>query len=114
MSITEKKAQGMHIKAEEKEIAWYVYMLRCRNNAFYTGITTDVSRRIEEHLSGKGGKFTRSFTPVELVFMERCRTKSEALILEASIKRMRKKEKKEIAAGYSPKSLHCYSRGKEK
>ncbi|MFA5645629.1 MAG: GIY-YIG nuclease family protein [Candidatus Ratteibacteria bacterium] len=114
MSIREKKAQEMHTKAEGKETAWYVYMLRCCNNAFYTGITTDVSRRITEHLAGKGGKFTRSFTPVELVFMERCRTKAEALIREASIKRMRKKEKKEMIAGYSSKSLNCYSRRKEK
>lgn len=51
---------------------WKVYILRCGDGSLYTGISTDVARRLEEHRSGKGAKYTRSRGPLELVYEETC------------------------------------------
>jgi putative endonuclease len=45
---------------------WYVYIVQCSDNSYYTGITTDIDRRIDEHNTGKGAKYTRSRSPVVL------------------------------------------------
>ena len=75
---------------------WYVYMLECRNGAFYTGATTDVARRVEEHKKGLGGKFTRAFGVKRLVYQKRCAGRSAALKREAAIKQMTRSAKKEL------------------
>ena len=75
---------------------WYVYMLRCSSNSLYTGITTDVERRVGEHSSGKGGSFTRSHLPVALVYTERQKDKSAALRREIEIKSMPKTRKEKL------------------
>ncbi len=72
---------------------WYVYLCQCSDNSLYTGITTDVVRRIEQHNKGTGAKYTRSRSPVKLVKVFTRHTKSEALKLEAHIKSLSKKEK---------------------
>ncbi len=46
---------------ESKDNMWYVYIVKCKNGDLYTGITDNVQRRFEEHISGKGGHFTKSF-----------------------------------------------------
>jgi len=84
-----------------RKTMWYVYMLKCCNDALYTGITNDLARRIATHAAGKGGRFTRSFRPVEVVFVERCRTKRAALGREARIKRLSRKEKLTMVAAVS-------------
>ncbi len=49
--------------------AWHVYIVCCKDNSYYTGITTDLQRRMEEHNSAKkGAKYTRTRRPVELVY----------------------------------------------
>ncbi|MCR5347706.1 MAG: GIY-YIG nuclease family protein [Fretibacterium sp.] len=71
--------------------AAYVYMLRChspRGDSFYTGWTVDVSRRLEQHQAGKGGRYTRSHLPVELVYQEKCPTRQAAMRRECEIKKM--------------------------
>ena len=65
---------------------WFVYMLKCANGAFYTGITKDVQARLKEHNNGTGARYTRSFGPVKLVWKERRTSKSQALKREARIK----------------------------
>ena len=65
---------------------WKVYMLRCCDGSLYTGITTDTDRRVAEHNSGKGAKYTRSKRPVELVYQEDCEDHSHALRRELEIK----------------------------
>lgn len=75
---------------------WYVYMLRCGDASLYAGITTDVERRVEEHKKGKGGSFTRSHLPVELVYREKCEDRSSALKREIEIKSMAKTDKEKI------------------
>lgn len=72
---------------------YYVYILRCKNNALYTGWTTDLKRRIEEHNSGKGAKFTRAYRPVKLVYYEEYDDKIVAMKREYQIKQLSKAKK---------------------
>ena len=71
----------------------FVYILKCRDNSFYTGITNDPQKRFKEHVSGKGGRYTRSHRPVKMVYLEKTSNRSKALKREARIKRMRKQDK---------------------
>ena len=57
----------------------YVYILKCADDTFYTGWTNNIDLRIKAHNEGKGAKYTRGRTPVELVYYEVLPTKSEAL-----------------------------------
>ena len=72
---------------------WKVYMLRCGDGSLYTGISTDVNRRLEAHRSGKGAKYTRGRSPLELVYVEECLDKSAALKRELEIKALSREEK---------------------
>jgi putative endonuclease len=74
---------------------YYVYVLQGANGHFYTGITTDVERRIEQHNGVKkgGAKYTRALRPYVLVHTEACASRSEALVREYKIKRMTHAEK---------------------
>ena len=74
----------------------YVYILECSDNTLYTGYTTDPERRIEEHNSGIGAKYTRGRGPVKLVYLEEFTDKSEAMQREYEIKQFSKKEKLEL------------------
>ena len=74
-------------------LGWVVYVLRCRTGELYTGCTTDLERRVREHRSGSGGKFTRSRLPVTVVYKEESKNRSEALRREYAIKKMSRKEK---------------------
>ncbi len=71
----------------------YVYMVRCRDGSLYTGWTTDPARRLAEHNSGKGAKYTKSRRPVELVYLEELDSREDALRREAGIKRLKRSEK---------------------
>jgi putative endonuclease len=70
--------------------AWYVYILRCADGSFYTGITTDVARRVEEHNGSDrlGARYTRSRRPVDLVHVEAVASRAEAARREAAIRKM--------------------------
>ena len=70
------------------ETQWYLYILRCKDNTLYTGITTDVEKRLVAHCSGKGAKYTRGRAPLELVYQESCGSHSNALKREAEIKKL--------------------------
>ena len=78
----------------EKE--WYVYIVRCDDGTYYTGITTDVARRIEEHNNGTGAKYTRSRTPVELEESKNFSNRSEASKEEARIKKLTRTKKEKL------------------
>ena len=79
---------------------YYVYILRCEDNSLYTGITTDLERRFSEHLnSDKGAKYTKSHRPVKIVSAFGVATKSDALKLEHSIKKMKKPRKEQLVSG---------------
>jgi putative endonuclease len=72
---------------------WFVYILRCTDGSLYTGITTDLDRRIEEHRSGTGAKYTRSRTVEGFVYTAPFPTRSEALKREAEIKGWKREQK---------------------
>jgi len=72
---------------------WYIYILRCNDGSFYTGSTTDISRRLNEHNSGKGGNYTVTRRPVELIYKEPSPSRSLAQKREAQIKRWSKEKK---------------------
>ncbi len=72
---------------------WYLYILRCKDDSLYTGITTDVEKRLEAHRSGKGAKYTRGRGPLELVYREECGDHSAALKRELEIKALSREEK---------------------
>jgi putative endonuclease len=73
---------------------YFVYILQCNDKTLYTGITSDLERRIREHnLSKLGAKYTRVRRPVKLVYKNSFKSKSEALIEEARIKKLKRKEK---------------------
>ena len=74
---------------------WYVYILECADGTLYTGITTDLKRRVEEHNfdNTKGAKYTRFRRPVRLVYFEKVAGRSEAGKREAAIKKMSRLEK---------------------
>jgi len=70
--------------------AWCVYMLRCADGSLYTGITTDLARRVAEHngAGGAGARYTRSRRPVQLVYAEAAANRAEATRREAAIKQL--------------------------
>jgi putative endonuclease len=84
------------------EIRWYLYVAKCSDGSFYTGITTDVARRLNEHnTASSGAKYTRSRRPVELVFHEEYSSQSEALKAEYSFKKLSRKQKLRIISSGS-------------
>jgi len=69
-------------------IGWHVYILRCRDRTFYTGIAVDLWRRLEAHRRGVAAKYTRGRRPVTLVYEERQPNRSSALKREAALRRL--------------------------
>lgn len=86
------------------ESVWYLYMLRCKDDTLYTGITTDVEKRLETHRSGKGAKYTRGRAPLELVYKETCGSHGEALRREWEIKGLSRQEKMDLIGSCSGSS----------
>lgn len=74
----------------------YVYVLECADDSLYTGYTTDVERRLDEHDAGKGAKYTRGRTPVSLVYSESFETRSDAMSREYAIKQLSRSEKERL------------------
>lgn len=72
---------------------WNLYILRCGDGSLYTGITTDVEKRLEQHRSGKGAKYTRGRGPLELVYREKCGSHSDALKRELRVKALDRQQK---------------------
>lgn len=80
-----------------KAEVWYVYMLKCSDDSLYTGVTTDISRRVDEHNNSPlGAKYTKPRRPVILVYQEICENRTMATKREAEIKKMARKDKMEL------------------
>ncbi len=75
---------------------WKLYILRCGDGSLYTGITTDVEKRLEAHSGGKGAKYTRGRGPLEVVYREECGDHSTALKRELEIKKLTHEEKEKL------------------
>ena len=72
---------------------YYCYIVRCRDDSLYTGITNNIERRIAVHNRGKGGAYTASRCPVVLVYSERVGSKGDALRRELEIKSLTRSQK---------------------
>ena len=77
----------------------YVYVLECADGTFYTGYTTDPERRVREHDTGEGAKYTRGRTPVDLVHLETFDSKSAAMSREYEIKQFSRSRKERLVFG---------------
>ena len=78
----------------------YVYMLRLSDETLYCGMTNDLKRRMKQHREGRGSKYVKGRLPFELVYLERCDDRSEALQREAEIKGFDKDRKEDLVEGF--------------
>ncbi len=81
----------------------YVYILACKDNSLYTGWTVDLSKRLKCHNNGKGAKYTRGRTPVELVYFEKHENRSQAQKREYEIKQLKRKDKIKLIKSFNIK-----------
>ena len=79
---------------------WYLYLVRCGDGSLYTGISTDVERRMQEHLNvngaGRGAKFLRGKQPLQLVYQIAVTDRSKASRLEYVVKKLSKQDKEAL------------------
>jgi len=84
-----------------KSKEWYLYVVECSDGTFYTGVTTDIPRRVNEHnTSARGAKYTRSRRPVRTVYWRKMEDKSSAQTEESKFKRLSRKQKQEIISSH--------------
>ena len=74
---------------------WYFYVLSCRDNSLYCGVTTDVERRLQQHNLKKGAKYTRSRVPVNLLYYREIGNRSKAQKMESAFKKLSRSKKLE-------------------
>ncbi|WP_044964047.1 GIY-YIG nuclease family protein [Sorangium cellulosum] len=77
---------------------WHVYILRCGDGSFYTGIARDVEARFAQHAAGRGARYTRGRGPLALVHVEEAADRGAALRREAAIRRLGRAGKAALAA----------------
>ena len=75
---------------------YFVYILKCADESLYTGVTTDVARRFNEHAAGTGARYTRAHGAKRIVYTEACGDRASAQKREAAIKRLSRGEKLEV------------------
>ena len=81
---------------------WYTYIVKCSDNSLYTGITTDLERRVNEHnSSNKGAKYTKTRRPVKLVYNETHTDRSSSSKRESVIKKLSRTDKLKIIHEYN-------------
>ena len=78
----------------------YTYIVRCSDGSFYTGWTNHLDERVRAHNSGNGAKYTKTRTPVELVYYEEFDSKTEAMKREYAIKQLSRKKKEELVENF--------------
>ena len=96
MRSTRTRVTSLHLAQIQKNKMgrkWFVYILKCKNGNFYTGITTDIRRRIIEHSNSVGAKSLRGKGPFELVHFEIFHSRNEASKREAQIKNLKRGNK---------------------
>jgi putative endonuclease len=72
---------------------WHLYLIECADGSLYAGITTDVERRYQQHIDGKGARYTRSHKPVRLLVAAPVGSRSAATRAEIALKRLPKEKK---------------------
>jgi predicted GIY-YIG superfamily endonuclease len=96
---------GPRKKPKAPSRRWLLYIVKCGDETFYTGITNDLVRRLEMHNAGRASRYTRSRLPVVLVYHERCKDKSSALKKEYEIKSLSRTEKEGYIASKTRRSI---------
>ncbi|MGD8484951.1 MAG: GIY-YIG nuclease family protein [Thioalkalispiraceae bacterium] len=85
----------------DKQQTWFIYILECNDQTFYTGVTTDLQRRLREHNSGKlGARYTAARRPVQLVYHETAASRSAAQQREYQIRTLPRSEKQRLVAAF--------------
>ena len=80
---------------------WYVYILECNDGTLYTGITTNIERRLNQHNKGIGARYTRGRGPVKLIYTEEQPNRRTASKRELLIKNMSKEQKLILGSGWN-------------
>jgi predicted GIY-YIG superfamily endonuclease len=93
MSPGKKKKRPAKKSKARKSPLWSLYLLECKDGSIYTGITTDLTRRVDQHQQGKASRYTRSRLPVRLLYCEPCRNHSQALKREWAVKSLSRAQK---------------------
>ncbi|MDZ4186166.1 MAG: GIY-YIG nuclease family protein [Desulfuromonadales bacterium] len=75
---------------------WQVYILLCSDHSLYTGITTDIARRFQQHVEGRGAKYFRGRQPLQVVYLEAEHSRASASRREAFIKGLKREEKERL------------------
>jgi putative endonuclease len=88
-----KYMDGRTICYITNERRWFVYMILCADSTIYTGVTTNIGRRLGEHNIGKGAKYTKGRTPVKLLSSWYVHSKVDAYKLEYKIKKLSREQK---------------------
>ncbi len=83
---------------QAKKPRWVVYVMLCADGTLYTGITTDVARRLKQHNAGTASKYTRARRPVTLAYRETAKTHGDALRRELAIKKLSRPTKDALIA----------------
>ncbi len=91
---------------ESNNKGWCVYVLKCRNNYLYIGITNDLAARMKAHANGTGSKFVRAWKPFELVKVLSCRDGREARSLEYQLKKLKRIKKMSTLGLTDKEQLH--------
>ena len=100
--LRKMEARETQNPAQAPAATWSLYILRCCDGSFYTGVTTDIGRRFREHEAGRASRFTRTRRPIVLVYQEKCGSRSLALSRECAVKSMGRQGKEDLVAGGSP------------
>ncbi len=83
-------------------MSYYIYILQCKDNSLYTGITTNLEKRLAQHRNGTGAKYTRGRAPLRLVYVATAENRSAASKEEARIKKLSRSEKESLLAQADP------------
>ena len=105
----EEKETPSKIQADGQ---WFLYILRCRNDTFYTGVTKDIDRRLKMHQAGKASLYTRTRRPVQLIYYECCAGRAQALVREYEVKALPRRSKEALIASCANPSA-ILKKGKE-
>lgn len=79
---------------------WFLYILKCADGTLYTGISNDLSARIQKHEQGQGAKYTKGRGPFKLVYSESFKDRASATRREAEIKKLKKSKKLKLVEGF--------------
>ena len=80
-------------------MSWFVYVLESKDKSLYTGITTDIDKRVLVHNAGKGSKSLLGKLPVKLIYNETYENRSQASVRESEIKKLNRSQKLDLING---------------